>query len=307
MKKNRLFSLTLCGVLLFSLLFGVSAADEEIDMEFKNAPLVDVFHVLGELAGYNVLIDPTVTGTVSFYLKDLGVQQALDLLARTTGYSYQIVDNTLVIASDEKLKREFIGTEFIFLILDNISVDTAVDLVNIIVPDVKTFTDVDYNVIVIYGAASEVTTAKKLLEQYDAISKGYTFNIDGINNDVQELSTQSIPVNWADGEEILRFLQQYWPNRQFSWNEQLRLLTGTTTTAEWDEIVIIIAEKDIPNFVVKGIITSSGKNLVLVEYRGSTTLVEQGQSFVGWTLTDITNRKARFVQGERNFVIEMGR
>lgn len=307
MNRNFLVKTMLCGIIMMVIVvFGVSATDE-IDMEFKYAPLADVFHILGELKGYNVLIDPTVTGTVSFYLKDLGVQEALDLLARTTGYGYEIVGNTLVVASNTKLKQEFVDTEFIFLVLDNVSVDIAVGLINIMVPDVKTYIDVDYNVIVIFGAKSEVAKAKKLLEQYDAISKGYGFNVEEPDNAALQLVTQRVAVTWADGEEILRYLQQYWPNRQLSWDSQLGLLTGTTTTAEWDEIVVIVAEKDIPNFVLKGIITSSDKNLVLVEYRGSTTLVEKGQSLVGWTLTDITNRKVRFVQGQRYFLIEMGR
>ena len=64
-------------------------------MEFSNAPLADVFHILGELAGYNVLIDPSVSGTVSFYLRDQPIATALDLVSRTTGYSYHIVEQHL--------------------------------------------------------------------------------------------------------------------------------------------------------------------------------------------------------------------
>ena len=45
-----------------------------VDMEFRDAPLVDVFQVLGGMGGLNVLVDPSVSGTVSFYL-NLGVHE----------------------------------------------------------------------------------------------------------------------------------------------------------------------------------------------------------------------------------------
>ena len=80
------------GILILCLLFAASQgvcgqAQHLLDMEFKGAPLVDVFQILGEIGGYNVLVDPSVKGHVSFYLKELTLDEALDLVARTTGFA----------------------------------------------------------------------------------------------------------------------------------------------------------------------------------------------------------------------------
>jgi type II secretory pathway component HofQ len=104
-------------VSLVLLLAGVSSpvlAQQLVNMEFQQAPLVDVFQILGQIGGYNVLVDPSVSGNVSFTLNDLTVEEALDLVTRTTGYRYQIVGNTMVVASQQRLKSEFGTQDFTF-------------------------------------------------------------------------------------------------------------------------------------------------------------------------------------------------
>ena len=119
----------------------MGAAQDVIDMDFKDAPIGDVFQVLGELAGLNVLIDPTVTGNVSFYLKELTVNEALELLIQTTGYDYQIVNNTLIVASKEKLAQQFQKTDSAFVVLNNVAAADANQLLNVIIPGLRTYTD----------------------------------------------------------------------------------------------------------------------------------------------------------------------
>lgn len=80
--------LALCMVLVLTSAFSPVLGKERVNMEFKQAPLVDVFQILGQLGGYNVLVDPSVSGQVSFVLNDLPVEEALDLVTRTTGFRY---------------------------------------------------------------------------------------------------------------------------------------------------------------------------------------------------------------------------
>lgn len=117
----------------------VGLAEAVLDMDFKEAPLGDVFQVLGELAGYNVLIDPSVTGTISFYLKELTVTEALDLLIQVSGYDYRIVNNTLVVASKARLDERFQSQDSAFVALKNVSAQDASRLLAIVVPGVKTY------------------------------------------------------------------------------------------------------------------------------------------------------------------------
>ncbi len=300
--------LVLALVLVFSVSLIVTAT--EVDMEFKNAPLADVFQVLGDIAGHNVLIDPDVRGNISFYLKNLSVQSALDLIAKTTGYGYEIVDNTLIIASNEKLKREFAHTDFVFIVLENVKVGSATQLLRIIYPDLNTYADAEHNVIVISGLATDVTAAKQIIERYDVIGKGIDQDLSKdllLTSSNESLVTKSMKIEFGDGEQIETYLQRGWPQREFTWEPHLRLLSGTTTLEEWEQIQEVVSARDYPNFILKGIIQSGDRVQVLVEYNSSTTLVELNNTLNGWTLIDVSGKSAQFSYGDRNFIIEMGR
>src|SRR5690625_3209470 len=61
---------------------GWSGAEAEtvIDLAFDEASLPKVFQSLADAAGLNVLVDPSVSGTVSFKLRDIPVKEAIELV-----------------------------------------------------------------------------------------------------------------------------------------------------------------------------------------------------------------------------------
>lgn len=298
------------SVLLIGLLVSGVGLAQGLDMEFKQAPLGDVFQILGEIAGYNVLIDPSVEGVVSFYLKDLSVKEALDLISRTTGYGYEVVNNTLIVASNQRLQAEFASAEFVFLGLKNVNVTAANQLVTVVVPSIKTYSDLEHNLIVLYGAKDQVGYAKSLLEQYDSISQGFwpaSKGTQAVSDESSNLNTYRLPITYGNGETILRSIQRLFPLRDFTWNDELKMITAITTPEEWLQVEKVIVEQDLPDFTIKGIVADGAKTLVLVDYNGTTTLVELGGSLVGWVLIDISGKDVVFSQEQRKFVVGMGR
>ena len=49
--------LALCLIVVLGSAFTPALGQGRVNMEFKQAPLVDVFQILGQLGGYNVLVD----------------------------------------------------------------------------------------------------------------------------------------------------------------------------------------------------------------------------------------------------------
>lgn len=288
-------------------------AEELVNMEFKQAPLVDVFQILGQLGGYNVLVDPSVSGHVSFALKELGVEEALDLVTRTTGYRYQLVGNTLVIASAERLKSEFGSENFTFVVIQHVGVEAAQRLVSMVVPNLKSYTDPELSLLVLYGPTSDLETARTVIREYD--QKAYvpgdmvasktldaTVEVEG-----EEVARRLIPVYYAAGDEIVARLQQVWPQRDFAWDDRTQNVVGYTLLSEWAAVEAFVIERDLPNFEVKGILGSADQTMVLVEYRGATTLLKAGEELNGWKLSAVVGNVAEFVRGERAFKVGMGR
>jgi len=288
---------------------------EMVNMEFKQAPLVDVFQILGQLGGYNVLVDPSVQGEVSFVLNDLPVEEALDLVTRTTGYRYQVMGNTLVVASEARLKAEF-GTEDVrFVSVNYVDVADAQRLVTLMVPGVRSYVDPELNLVVLYGVTSDLEKAEQVLAQYDrqgglrpAQSALASVPVVVETKDGQEdLVSGSITLLYGDGAQIIDAVRREFPEREFTWNGQSRMLTGLATAPEWEKVGLLVRELDLPDFLVKGILRSSDQMIALVEYQGRTTMLKVGEVLHGWTVQAISAGLVEFAQESRSFTAGLGR
>jgi hypothetical protein len=66
-----------------------------VSLDFQQADLRSVLRVFSEISSLNVVIDPTVQGTVDVALKDVPWDQALDIILRANQLGY-LVDGTVV-------------------------------------------------------------------------------------------------------------------------------------------------------------------------------------------------------------------
>ena len=66
-----------------------------VSLDFQQADLRAVLRVFSEISGLNIVIDPTVQGTVDVALRDVPWDQALDIILRANKLGY-LVDGTIV-------------------------------------------------------------------------------------------------------------------------------------------------------------------------------------------------------------------
>jgi type IV pilus assembly protein PilQ len=77
-----------------------------VSLDFQGADLRAVLRTFAEISGLNIVIDPTVQGTVDVALRDVPWDQALDIILRANKLGYA-VDGTIVrIAPNAVLKTE---------------------------------------------------------------------------------------------------------------------------------------------------------------------------------------------------------
>ncbi len=301
------------GMLAVALIFMLlaaslsAAAAEMVNMEFKQAPLVDVFQILGQLGGYNVLVDPSVTGQVTFALSNLTVEEALDLVTRTTGYRYKLVGNTLVIGSDQRLRTEFGKEDFRFFEIEHVEVEAAQRLVSLVAPSVKTYADHEQNLLVLFGLTSDLDVASKILTQYDQKTFSAQQQTVETSEAGEALTTNAVAVFYADGKEMVELVRRRWPLRDFAWDEQTEHIVGQATAEEWAQIRVFVVENDLPNFILKGLLNAQGEASALVEYKDITTLVKTGDELHGWKISEIGADQVELDLDGRKLIIRMGR
>ena len=79
---------------------------EPISVNLKDVDLHDFFRLIHEISGLNVVVDPSVKGTLTIVLDDVPWDQALDIVLKNNDLDKQLEGNVLRIATKETLRRE---------------------------------------------------------------------------------------------------------------------------------------------------------------------------------------------------------
>jgi type IV pilus assembly protein PilQ len=79
---------------------------EPFTFDFKDIDIKDLFRFIADISGLNVILDPSVKGSVTLKLTDVPWDQALDLITRNQGLGYSIEGNVIRIAPYAKFEQE---------------------------------------------------------------------------------------------------------------------------------------------------------------------------------------------------------
>lgn len=82
-----------------------------VTVDFVGAEIADVLKALSLQTQTNIVTSPEVKGTVTVSLAGVGVEEALDLVTRLSGYRYAKVGNTYVVATPQGLQNLLSGTQ----------------------------------------------------------------------------------------------------------------------------------------------------------------------------------------------------
>jgi type IV pilus assembly protein PilQ len=79
---------------------------EPISVNLKDVDLADFFRLIHEISGLNVVVDPSVKGTLTIVLDNVPWDQALDIVLKNNDLDKQLDGNVLRIATRATLKAE---------------------------------------------------------------------------------------------------------------------------------------------------------------------------------------------------------
>jgi type IV pilus assembly protein PilQ len=82
-------------------------ADKLITLDAEDAYIPSVLKILAEKGDLNIVTGPGVTtGRLSIHMKDVPIDQAVNLVVRAAGLAYERIGNSVLVASPEALKQE---------------------------------------------------------------------------------------------------------------------------------------------------------------------------------------------------------
>lgn len=158
----RKHALILTLTTLFCLLLGTLSLASTLDVVFDEVEFAQIFRVLGESEGYNVLVDPSVLGKGSFQLKDVVFNEALDLISKHSGYGYQLIGNTLFIASNQRL-AELEGKDVRYVAFNHLSSSEVAEALALVLPRSSVYVHPLGGLVVLQGSKKDLDRAEELL------------------------------------------------------------------------------------------------------------------------------------------------
>ncbi len=81
-----------------------SQLNRRVSLELTDSPIKEVLKILAKKGDLNIVADKSLTGTVTISLNDLTIINAINLILNSQGLSYQIIDNTILVAPADALK-----------------------------------------------------------------------------------------------------------------------------------------------------------------------------------------------------------
>jgi len=145
--------------------------EQRVSLEFRNAPVQAVMELLSQHSGINFILDKDtrLEQTTTIYAKETTVQEALDMIVRTSNLGYKMLNaNTFLIYQDtpekKKIYEELITRSFY---LGNADAQRAQEMVSKLYEPKAMFFDNSLKMLVIRDTKQVVESIEKVLEAYD--------------------------------------------------------------------------------------------------------------------------------------------
>ncbi|WP_156801229.1 LysM peptidoglycan-binding domain-containing protein [Halobacteroides halobius] len=172
-----------------------SAKGDDISLNFKGIELQDAFRALADIANMNLITDNSVTGRITVHLEKISFLEAVELLAKTNGLAYKVINNTVVVATPNKLKQGFGSRATYVFKLENATPTEIKEVLDSMIKDSLIKVDQRTSSLVVTAYKNQIPKIKKLIDRLDQAKKQVALQarIEEVSwNKLEELG-----VNWS--------------------------------------------------------------------------------------------------------------
>jgi len=206
---------------------GMTSSDSHerrVSLNFLGADINDVLKALSVQSGHNIVAGKDVTGNVTVSLNNVTVEEALDYVARLSGYSYTKGPNAYLVGTSESLRSLSAGdgktsAKVEVVALNYVGADDVISLLKSQYPEVQasvgsrgTKDNKDAKgtsngtLLVLSGSEKQIADAKLLVAQVDEAARGL----------VENRRTEIYRVKYVSPQELLNALTSIFSDVQVS-------------------------------------------------------------------------------------------
>ena len=147
-------------------LIGQTINNNLVTIDAEDANLATILSIIAEDSDYNIVTGPAVSenNKLTIHLKDTPILEALDLIVRASGLSYEVKGNSILVAESEKLNEE-IGLLTHVIALKYANASEVRDLLRNITENVTI--DKSGNKLLIKASPKKITEIKNVITNID--------------------------------------------------------------------------------------------------------------------------------------------
>ena len=139
-------------------------SEKEIDLDFDDTSLTDIFMTLGEAAQMNIVLDPMLRNNkLDLHLKKVSIEESLLLISQTYDLGFKRIGQSLFVTHKDKLRDQNLISKVIRL--KNLNVEEAQVLIGDLLDTVNISEEI--NSLIVVGEPEEILQIEKLLAQVD--------------------------------------------------------------------------------------------------------------------------------------------
>ena len=137
-----------------------------VTVHAEDAHLPSILAILAKESGYNIVTDPNVNRQekISIHLDDVPIEQAINLVVRAVGLSYEVVGNSFLIADPKKLKEE-VGVSSFVIELKYASAEEVKAMLQDISDQIQV--DISGNKLLVNASPKKIAEIQDVVKQID--------------------------------------------------------------------------------------------------------------------------------------------
>lgn len=166
MKTSKYILVSLLMLLMANFGIAEDTPQKLITIHAEDAHLPTVLSILADESGYNIVTSPEVNSQdrISVHMDDVPIEQAVNLVVRAAGLSYELVGKSFLVATADRLSEEIGGKAYVI----PLQYADAMEVKNILV-DITEKVEVDRggNKLLIHTSPKSIAEIMEIIESVD--------------------------------------------------------------------------------------------------------------------------------------------
>ena len=166
--KIKKVSIIFLILMIFLSAAAVAGPQDKIEnLNFKNTDIVDVLRAIAEVADVNLITDSEISGNITVNLKDITFKKALDLITQTRAIGYKWDEDTVVVASPERLDSIYANIITEFVEVNSGDFDNIATIIKELFPETQITLDPARRQFILKGEKENIEEIRKMINRLD--------------------------------------------------------------------------------------------------------------------------------------------